>query len=195
MFAGSFEHNRDAEWRGSRCERDDCCRGDEYDDQRREHLGSFAHRGIAAYKRRRRHRNGRSAATAYPQRAELRTRISELKWIVNMHGFTERTGAGRRCGGFPIRQRGRADGTNIGDGRVRKHDGNVYRHGGDDHKRSDSDYHRHAERKYTDRHDLIGGSRHAEFARVRPGQPWIGWKLDLHGDGVEDGRGDGDPVG
>ena len=94
-----------------------------------------------------------------------------------------------------VEQRGGIDSARLGDGGCRKYYGDVHGHGGDDCQRSDGDHYGRAERKYADRHDLTGGSRCAEFARMRPHQPGIGWEFDLHGDGVEDGRGDGDPLG
>src|ERR1035441_6110747 len=100
-----------------------------------------------------------------------------------MHGFTERTGAGRRGGGFPIRQRSRADGTYIGDGGSRQHDRDVHGHGGDHHKRSDSNHHGGAEWKYGDGNDHTGdrnGGKRDLFAVLQSGCEQRG-EYALHG--------------
>ena len=99
-----------------------------------------------------------------------------------------------RGDGDAIQQRSRADGTGFRDSGVREYDGDLHGHGGDDHEQPDGDHHGDAERKYTNGHDLAGGPGAAERGDVQSGELGVGGQCDLHGDGVEDGRSNGDAI-
>ena len=126
------------------------------------------------------------------ERAYLQPREPGVGSEFDVHGDGIEDGRGD---GDAVGQRGGADGTGVGDGRIWEHDGDLHRHGGGDCGRSDGDDHGHAERQYTDGHDLPGCASVGQRAILHSHEPGFGYELDVHGDGVEDRRGDGDAVG
>ena len=110
---------------------------------------------------------------------------------LDLHGDGVEVGRGNRKS---VEQRGSIDSALLGDGRCRKYYGDVHGHGGDDCQRSDGNHHGRAERKDGNGNHHAGDSDGGEHADVRAGEPGIGRELDLHGNGVEDGRGDSNAV-
>src|ERR1017187_1082130 len=108
-----------------------------------------------------------------------------------MHGDGVEDGWGD---GDAVEQRGFVDGAGVGDGGVWEHDGDVHGYGWDDPERPGGDHHGDAERKCADHLDLAGDVDGCERADMQPDKLGVGWEFDVHGDGVEDGRGCGDAV-
>ena len=111
-----------------------------------------------------------------------------------LHRRVGSCGSDGRNHGDAVEQRGGVDRAGLGNGRVGEHDGDLHGHGWDDRERPDGDHHGHAEREHADGHDHAGGAGVVERVDVQPDEPGVGRQFDVHGDGVEDGRGDGGAV-